>query len=211
MRHLSSFHVQQASEGIRGWVTALAVLCFASSAQLPAQQFRAAWADVFHNGMQSSSQVDTMVSSLVTGRYNAVVVQVLAYMDNAGSTHGAYWKSSVLPSCSYVTSNFDPLAYLCTAAHANGLQVYAWMGGSCGGIYRVSLAWPPAGNPTLASNPQWMMVPITNCQTGVAKGFLDGGSTYSLLDMGSPDAQEYLVSIVKELVSNYAIDGIAWD
>ena len=29
--------------------------------------------------------------------------------------------------------------------------------------------------------------------------------------MGSPDAQEYVVSIVKELVTNYPIDGINWD
>ena len=31
------------------------------------------------------------------------------------------------------------------------------------------------------------------------------------LDMGSPDAQEYIVSIVRELVTNYPIDGINWD
>jgi len=32
-----------------------------------------------------------------------------------------------------------------------------------------------------------------------------------VLDMGSPDAQEYIISIVRELVTNYPIDGINWD
>ena len=51
------------------------------------------------------------------------------------------------------------------------------------------------------------MVPYTNSE-GNASMPLD--SSY-LLDMGSPDAQEYIVSIVKELVTNYQIDGINWD
>jgi len=133
------------------WVAlAFTLFCLASTAPLSAQQFRAAWVDVFHDGMQSSSQVDTMIATLVAGRYNAVIVQVLAFMD-AGTTtalrsHGAYWQSttSIVPWCYYTTQAFDPLGYLCTQAHANGIQVHAWLGGSAGGIYRVSQAWPPA-------------------------------------------------------------------
>jgi uncharacterized lipoprotein YddW (UPF0748 family) len=48
---------------------------------LPTQEFHAAWADVFHLGMRSQSQVDTMVSTLASGHYNAVIVQVVDYMD----------------------------------------------------------------------------------------------------------------------------------
>src|SRR5438552_17344956 len=79
--------------GLRAWrrryVAVLAVLGFTSAAPLQAQQFRAAWADVFHAGMSSQREVDTMVSSLVAGRYSAVVVQVLGYMDRNGTpSHG---------------------------------------------------------------------------------------------------------------------------
>src|SRR5215831_9498568 len=174
---------------------------------LPAQQFRAAWADVFHVGMQNSGQVDTMVSTLVAGHYNAVIVQVVAYMDNASASHGAYYKSSILPWSGYTTSGFDPLAYLITKAHASGIEVHAWLGGSGGGPYRVSTTWPPGGNATLSGHPEWFMVPQTNSE-GNAVVALDGSC---LLDMGSPDAQEYIVSIVRELVNNYQIDGINWD
>ena len=74
-------------------------------------------------------------------------------------------------------------------------------------MYRVSTAWPPAGNTTLATHPEWMMVPQANSE-GNAVVLLDGNC---VLDMGSPDAQEYIVSIVRELVTNYPIDGIIWD
>ena len=144
----------------RWYIVAFAVLCFSSTFPLQAQQFRAAWADVFHVGMQNSGQVDTMISSLVTGHYNAVVVQVLAYMDQ-GSSHGAYWKSSILPRSSYVTTGFDPLAYLCQQAHANGIEVHAWLGGSGGAMYRVSATWPPAGNSSLKASMRITSMPLS--------------------------------------------------
>ncbi|MCX8092126.1 MAG: family 10 glycosylhydrolase, partial [Verrucomicrobiae bacterium] len=175
---------------------------------LRAQEFRAAWADVFHVGMGSTNEINTMVSNLVVGRYNAVIVQVLAYHDADGTaSHGAHWKSSIVPWSTRVKANFDPLAYLCQRAHAYGIEVHAWLGGSGGGMYRVSTAWPPAGNSTLANNPQWFMVPLANSE-GNAVVPING---QYMLDMGSADAQEYLISIVRELVTNYEIDGIHWD
>ena len=48
---------------------------------------------------------------------------------------------------------------------------------------------------------------IKGSSTGTITDF-DGKYT---LDPGSPDAQNYLISIVRELTDNYAIDGIHWD
>src|ERR1043166_9765256 len=184
-----------------------AALCLGLAKLSAAQEFRAAWADVFHAGMGSSSEVDAMVATLVSGHYNAVIVQVLAYMDNSTPSHGAHWKSSILPWSSRVTSSFDPLAYLCQRAHANGIEVHAWLGGSGGGPYRASSVWPPPGNTTLVNHPEWFMVPRANSE-GNASVTLDGSY---LLDMGSPDAQEYIISIIRELVTDYPVDGINWD
>src|ERR1051325_852561 len=186
----------------------LATLCSASATPALAQQFPAAWADVFHVGMGSTTEVNTMVNSLVAGRYNVVIVQVLGYMDSTSSaSHGAHWKSSIIPWSTRVTASFDPLAYLCTQAHANGIQVHAWLGGSGGGPYRVSTAWPPNRHTVLSAHPEWFMVPLANSE-GNAIASLDGNYN---LDMGSPDAQEYIISVVRELVTNYPIDGINWD
>lgn len=187
----------------------LALSPFLSYGQTP--EFRAAWADVFHVGMGSTTEVDNMVNTLANGHYNAVIVQVLAYMDNTPASHGAHWKSAILPWSSRVKANFDPLAYLCQQAHAKGIEVHAWLGGSGGSMYRVSNVWPPAGNATLAAHPEWFGVPRDNSEGGSVVGYLVGSTTYYTLDMGSPDVQEYLVSIIRELVTNYPIDGVNWD
>ncbi len=184
-----------------------AILWMAVTLSCSAQEFRAAWADVFHVGMGSTAEVNTMVSTLVSGHYNVLVVQVLAYMDNSSASHGAHWKSNILPWSSRVTAGFDPLAYLCAQAHANGIEVHAWLGGSAGAMYRVSNTYPPSGNSTLTGHPEWFIAPLANSEGG-APTIID--SIYAL-DMGSPDVQEYIVTIVRELVTNYPIDGINWD
>ena len=74
-------------------------------------------------------------------------------------------------------------------------------------MYRVSTAWPPANNAVLTAHPEWFMAPLANSE-GNAVVAVD--SQY-ILDLGSPDAQEYVVSIVRELVTGYPIDGINWD
>ncbi len=166
-----------------------------------APQLRAFWADVFHYGLQNASQIDQMISLAVQGNYNAIFAEVLAHHDNPVGSHGAYWRSNAVARSSYVTDAFDPLAYMVQQAHANGIELHCWLV-----AFRVSTAWPPAGNSFLASHPEYLMVPRASAGAGPVKV----GSDY-VLDPGSPDAQEYLVSIVRELVANYEIDGINWD
>ncbi|MDM8008646.1 MAG: family 10 glycosylhydrolase [Phycisphaerae bacterium] len=175
----------------------------AEFAEIPAvpPQLRAFWADVFHYGLQNASQIDQMISLAVQGNYNAIFAEVLAYHDNPVGSHGAYWRSNIVARSSYVTSSFDPLAYMIQKAHANGIELHCWLV-----AFRVSTAWPPVGNSFLTSHPEYFMVPRASIGAGPVKV----GSDY-VLDPGSPDAQEYLVSIVRELVTNYEIDGINWD
>ncbi|UCG17094.1 MAG: hypothetical protein JSV19_03495, partial [Phycisphaerales bacterium] len=81
-------------------------------------EFRAFWADAFHAGYKSTDQIDTMISMAVAGNYNAVIPEVLAYQDNVGSGHGAYWNSSIIPKAADIVGDIDPLAYLVEQAHA---------------------------------------------------------------------------------------------
>lgn len=163
-------------------------------------EFRGFWVDAFHVGMQNAAQVDQMISLALQGNYNAIVPEVLAFHDNEVGSHGAYWKSNIVARSTYVTQSFDPLAYMVQQAHANGLEVHCWLV-----AFRVSSTWPPPGNAYLAAHPEWLKVPLANMGT-VAKV----GSYYEF-DPGSPDVQDYLASIVRELVTDYAIDGIHWD
>lgn len=163
--------------------------------------FRAFWADAFHPGFKSTSEINTLVARAVAGNYNAIIPEVLAYQDNVGNGHGAYWNSEIVPKATDIAGGIDPLAYLVQQAHAAGIEVHAWLV-----TYRVCTAWPPSGNPLVAAHPEWLMVPLADMGSGPAT--VQDKYTF---DPGSPDVQQYLISIVQELVSNYEIDGINWD
>ena len=164
-------------------------------------QFRAFWADAFHAGFKSEAEIDTMVSWALAGNYNAIIPEILAFHDTGGSGHGAYWDSSIVPQASDISGGIDPLEYLIAQAHANGLEVHPWLV-----AFRVCSSWPPYGNSAVGAHPEWLMVPSADMGGGAAPI----GSYYTF-DPGSPDVQEYLMSIVRELVSSYEIDGIHWD
>ncbi len=166
-------------------------------------EFRAFWADAFHSGFKSAAEIDIMIGWALAGNYNAIIPEVLAYQDNAGSGHGAYWNSSIVPKAQDIAGSFDPLAYLVQQAHANGLEVHPWLVS-----FRISTEWPPAGNSLVASHPEWLMVPQADMGDNDPPAQVGGKYTF---DPGCPEVQEYLLSIVRELCSNYEIDGIHWD
>ncbi len=174
-------------------------VAWAASAAHGQAKFRGFWADIFHEGMKSTAAIDAMVNRAVQGRYNAIVAQVLPY-HGSGSSRGAYWNSSIVPKATDISGGIDPLAYLCQRAHANGIEAHAWLL-----PFRVSTSWPPTGNTILTNNPHWIAVPYPG------GGGLALTDDFYMLDPGSPDAQEYLISIVRELVTNYPVDGIHWD
>ncbi|MBN1492190.1 MAG: family 10 glycosylhydrolase [Phycisphaerae bacterium] len=162
-------------------------------------ELRAFWADAFHDGYKSTAQIDEMIANAVAGNYNAIIPEVLAFQDDvSASGHGAYWNSSIVPKAKDIEGGIDPLAYMVQQAHAVGLEVHCWLV-----AFRVCATWPPSGNSVV--QPEWLMVPRAQRGTVATVG------GYYTLDPGAAGAQEYLCSIVNELVSNYAIDGIHWD
>ncbi len=165
------------------------------------QSFRSFWADAFSVGFKSMAQIEDMVTRAASGNYNAIFVEVMAYHDTGYGGHGAYWQSSILPMASDISGLADPLSEVVSMAHAANIEVHAWIV-----PYRVSTSWPPSGNSLLAAHPEWLMVPMADMGDGPSKI----GSQYTL-DPGSPDVQEYLVGIVRELVTNYEIDGVNLD
>lgn len=169
-----------------------------------ADEVRAFWADAFSVGFKSHAQIDALVSRAVQGNYNTIIAEVVAFHDTGGSGHGAYYNSAIVPKATDISGGIDPLAVLCADAHAAGLQVQAWIV-----PYRVSSSWPPAGNPLLAAHPEWLMTPLAAMDQPLSAASRVGG--YYTLDPGSPGAQEYLVSIAREIVENYAVDGINLD
>lgn len=165
-------------------------------------QWRGLWVDCLHIGLKSTAQIDALVQRAAQGNYNVIVAEVMAYQDNGTSGHGAYWNSAIIPKAPDIVGGIDPLAYLCQKAGEQNIQVHAWLV-----AYRVSSSWPPSGNAFLAAHPEYLMVP----RAGIDSDPVVTIGGHYILDPGSPDVQNYLVNIARELVSNYPIHGINWD
>ncbi len=96
-----------------------AVALLLLAAPLGAQEYRAFWADAFHHGFKTASQVEQMLEDLVTANANAVVAEVRRRGDS-------YYLHSLEPPADDpdYTPSFDALQYLVERGHARGIEVH---------------------------------------------------------------------------------------
>lgn len=131
---------------------------------------------------QAKKAVDDMLVVMTDHKINTIFFHVRANSD-------AYYASDIFAPASAVSkliaNGFDPLAYVVEAAHKKGIEVHAWIN-----PYRVGkqAAYLVEGVPTLsdASGRKYYVPTSTETQ----KLVLDG---------------------VREILANYAVDGIHYD
>jgi uncharacterized lipoprotein YddW (UPF0748 family) len=180
---------------VRGWIAAALLLAgpVARSADAP-PEFRAAWADGFHDGYRSAAQVTAMIDTLAAANYNALVLEVRKCGD-------AYYDSAYEPRASNILDPppFDPLADAIAKGHAKGIEIHAWIV-----TYRIwSSAWaPPPSDHVWSLHPEWALEDANG-------GILDG--SYYDLDPGVPGVQDYVCRIAVDVVSKYDVDGFNFD
>lgn len=90
-------------------------------------------------------------------------------------------------------SNFDPLAFMIKTAHAQGIELHAWVN-----PYRVAMTLDSlnfAPNHIYHQHPDWIRA--------------YAGRRY--LDPGLPEVRAHLGKVIDELVANYDLDGIHFD
>lgn len=181
----------------------LICLCSGLSAngQTAPPAFRAFWVSTNNPGAHSQTDLDNIVVRAIQGRYNVINYMVLWVHDPGAVSHGAYWNSSIVPRTTGFIDPIDPLSYLVQQAHGAGLKVHVRVIPYVG-----SVRWPPREHATIAAHPEWIAVMRDDMGNGPADTI-----GYYMLDPGSPDVQEYVVSIVRELLENYEIDGIHLD
>ena len=167
---------------------------------LPSGEWRAVWVSYLEwAGMDFSSEeafragaAELMDNCLSIG-LNTVIAQVRPFGD-------ALYRSTLFPWSHLCTGvqgqdpGFDPLDVLITEAHSRGLSLEAWVN-----PYRLrsSAKMPPAlaENNLVNVHPEWV------CAVG--EGLY--------LNPAIPEAADYVVQGVAELVQNYAVDGIHFD
>ena len=167
---------------------------------LPAGEWRAVWVSYLEWAAMDFSTEDAFRAGVVqlldncTGLgLNTVLAQVRPFGD-------ALYRSTLFPWSHLCTGvqgqdpGFDPLDVLLTEAHARGLSLEAWVN-----PYRLrsSASMPPAiaENSLLNAHPEWVCT--------VNEG--------AYLNPAIPEAADYVVQGVAELVQNYAVDGIHFD
>ena len=99
-----------------------------------------------------------------------------------------YRKSSILPKLNYL--EWDPLEVIVKEAHDKGLEVYPIICTLVDGGFKLG--------EILTRHPEWAMVTKDGRRIGWA-------------DPAKPEVVEYEVSIVREIVENYNVDGIILD
>ena len=167
---------------------------------LSAGEWRAVWVSYLEWAAMDFSTEDAFRAGVLqlldncTGLgLNTVLAQVRPFGD-------ALYRSSLFPWSHLCTGvqgqdpGFDPLDVLLTEAHARGLSLEAWVN-----PYRLrsSASMPPvlAESSLLNTHPEWVCT--------VNEG--------AYLNPAIPEAADYVVQGVAELVQNYAVDGIHFD
>lgn len=129
---------------------------------------------------------------------NTVIVQVRPFGDALYSSQYFPW-SYLCTGTEGEDPGFDPLAVMVKAAHGQGLRLEAWIN-----PYRIRTSGGTKANPLAADNPAQAF--LDEGSDAVIQ--FDGGISYN---PGSAQARKLIVNGVKEIVSNYGVDGIHFD
>ena len=189
---------------IAGWLLFFLFFTVPSQGQNPKYEMRGAWvATVFnldwpHPTFEPSSvQQDHMADlfdELERNGINAIFFQIRSESD-------AMYASSIEPWSWYLTGLqgrtpvpfYDPLQTAIDLAHERGMELHAWMNPfravAQTGTYSI------ASNHVSVAHPEWI-IEINDIK---------------IINPGIPDATQYIVDIVADIVTRYEVDGIHFD
>ncbi len=166
------------------------------------REFRGMWVATYTNldfpsnpNLSAKDQRDEVIKLLDLAdelKMNAIIFQVRSMCD-------AFYESDIEPSSYYLTGKmgeklkFDPLKFLIEQAHLRGILVHAWFN-----PYRASSTRfnkEVSSNHVLKRHPDWIRE----------------YSIYKIIDPGIKEVQDYIISVIADVVMRYDIDGVHFD
>ena len=169
------------------------------------REMRAAWVATVYNidwPSQSSrnnptaqkNELNAYLDNFKAQNVNAIFLQVRTMCD-------AFYQSSYEPWSSYLTGTrgkdpgYDPLAYAVEQCHARGIQCHAWVN-----PYRWSTGtnWNTQQDQDLKNS-------------GMLLAYTSGSTTTTILNPGLPATRERIVNVIREIITNYDVDGVVFD
>ncbi len=161
---------------------------------------RGLWVDAFGPGLKTRAQVTQMVDDAARMGVNTLFVQAIRRADCL------CLKASVPKATDPdLEKGLDPLGLSVRLAHARGMRVIAWVA-----VTGIANAAAPNTNPAHISRTHG---PNSGAASWMARrpdgSWLEGNDGW--LDLGIPEAAEYVIQGVVSLVKNYAVDGVQLD
>ena len=208
----------------RAWACALGIAAMLAgtadpSTAQPRAEVRGFWVDTFNTALNNHADVVTVVSQAMAAKANTIFAQVRRRGDS-------WYLNSLEPmgDRTPIQAGFDPLQDLLDEAHANGLEVHAFI--AVNTIWgRAPNLFPPenpnhvfnqhggfdAATNTIVPGPNnWLTRTLLPDGSGITyQGHRIGSDFWS--DPGHPDAAQYTVDVLMHLVRNYDIDGLHLD
>lgn len=170
----------------------------------PKYEFRGAWVATVANidwpsnrNATSGEQITELINimdKLKDAGINAVLFQIRTECDalyNSQIEPWSYWLTGQQGKAPY--PYFDPLEFAIDEAHKRGMELHAWFN-----PYR---AVKNEGDYTVSENhvsvlhPDWIL----------------SFEKYKMLDPGNPEVKKYILSVVKDVLTRYDVDGIHFD
>ena len=177
----------------------------APQARAASSEFRAYWVDAFGEGIFTEAEITKLVAQTKAANLNALVVQV-------GRRGDCFCNRASMPRTQANISPrpYDPLDTLITKAHAEGIQVHAWiittaMWNATAAPRDPQHAFNQHG-PTKSGYDNWLGVrydgALRESESPAANWFFDPGH---------PDAAAYMAEMYLSVARNYDIDGLNFD
>ena len=177
----------------------------------PSKEFRAVWIAYYdfldsreYDKWDFTAYVREMFDNVVNLGMNAVMVHVRPFSD-------AMYKSEYYPWSYYasgqqgINPGYDPLAIMVEEAHKRGLEIHAWLN-----PYRVTTSWNYGTDVTQLSKKNPARKWLTNKKTKDDRNVLEYlGALYYNPSVSA--VRKLIVNGVKEIVTNYDVDGIHFD
>lgn len=175
-----------------------------TSAATAQDDMRAVWvATVYNIDFPSSAsignvaaqkaEIDSKMEQFKAAGLNTVILQVRAKNDALYQSALNPW-SEALTGTQGEDPGYDPLAYAIESAHSNGLALHAWLN-----PYRVTTSGTDVSvlsdDNAAKQHPDWVL------------SYNDA----LFLNPALPEVQDFIAETVKELLVNYAVDGIHFD
>lgn len=153
-----------------------------------------------HSEFDFKQKIDLMFDNIVKSGMNTVYAQVRPFSD-------AFYNSAYFPWSKYVSGKqgqhpgYDPLAYMVDAAHARGLKLHAYIN-----PYRVCTT---SEFKNIAPNsPAYIW--LNDNDDNNDRNVLKLGNMY-YYNPSSSDVIALITNGVREIIENYAVDGVIFD